>query len=235
MIAGLTNDFISYITTPEEYERQHYEGGSTLFGTYEQPFLTDRLVELGEAMASGEPAPEPDPYDPENGVAPDGPAYPEGAASGTLTAQPKASVPRFGHAEIAWSGGPMGHDRPVDKPFVIVERKSRGKWKRVDSDLGLAILWRVDEAGAYTAYWEVPRGAKLGTYRLRIAATRYELTSDEFRVVAERGPDRRARRIGTAPSASPTRRRSRTSTCSPARRRPRAARSPSTSAARRSR
>jgi hypothetical protein len=186
VIAGLANDFISYITTPEEYERQHYEGGSTLFGVYEQPFLTDRLVELGEAMASGDSAPEPYPYDPENGVAPDGPSYPQGAASGTLTAQPDARVRRLGHAEVAWSGGPLGHDRPLEKPFVVVERRSGKKWKRVDSDLGLAILWRVDEAGDYTAYWEVPRGAKLGTYRLRISATRYGLTSDEFRVVPSR-------------------------------------------------
>jgi len=69
---------------------------------------------------------------------------------------------------------------------VIVERRSGRKWKRVDSDLGLAILWRVDDAGAHTAYWEVPRGAKLGTYRLLVTATRYRLTSDEFRVVPSR-------------------------------------------------
>ncbi len=121
-----------------------------MFGPYEGPFLTDQLVELGEAMASGEPAPDPYPFDAENGVAPDGPPYPEGAASGTLTEQPQASVPRFGHARIAWSGGPMGHDRPLERAFVVVERRRAGRWKRVDSDLGLAILWRVDDAGAYT-------------------------------------------------------------------------------------
>ena len=186
-------------------------------------------------MAGGEPAPEPYPYDPENGVAPDGPAYPEGAASGTLTEQPKASVPRLGHAQIAWSGGAMGHDRPVDKPFVIVERRSGRRWKRVDSDLGLAILWRVDAAGAYTAYWEVPRGARLGTYRLRVAATRYELTSGEFRVRPSDALEPRSRSSRVARSASPIPRRSRTSTCSPGRHSQRAARSPSMWAARRSR
>jgi hypothetical protein len=186
VVAGLTNEFISYITTPEEYERQHYEGGSTLFGPWEQPFLTDRLVELGEAMAGGNPAPEPYPFDAENGVGPDGPPYPQGAASGTLTEQPAGRVPRFGHARIAWSGGPLGHDRPIEKPFVLVQRRQAGKWRQVDSDLGLAILWRVDESGAYTAYWEVPRGARLGRYRLAVDATRYELTSRPFRVTPSR-------------------------------------------------
>ena len=66
---------------------------------------------------------------------------------------------------------------------MIVERRQGGKWKQVDSDLGLAILWRVDEDGAYTAYWEVPRGARLGRYRLVVDATRYELTSRPFRVI----------------------------------------------------
>ncbi|MGI8461013.1 MAG: neutral/alkaline non-lysosomal ceramidase N-terminal domain-containing protein, partial [Solirubrobacterales bacterium] len=186
VIAGLANDFISYITTPEEYERQHYEGGSTLFGPYEAPFLTDRLVELGEAMASGAPAPEPYPFDAENGVVPDGPAYPPGADSGTLTAEPEPRVRRLGHARIEWTGGPLGHDRPLEKPFVIVERRAGKRWKRVDSDLGLAILWRVDAEGNYQAYWEVPLNAKAGSYRLVVSASRYRLESRPFRVKPSR-------------------------------------------------
>ena len=31
-LMGLTNEFIQYLTTPEEYDRQHYEGGSTIYG-----------------------------------------------------------------------------------------------------------------------------------------------------------------------------------------------------------
>ncbi len=183
-VSGLTNDFISYITTPEEYERQHYEGGSTLFGPYEGPFLTDRLVELATSLRDGSPAPEPYPYDPENGVAPDGPPYPEGVAQGALVGDPPRRVQRLGHAEIAWKGAPDGHDRPLEKPFVIVERREGGEWKRVDSDLGLAILWRVDAQGNHTAYWEAPLGAPLGTYRLVVSARRYRLEARPFKLIA---------------------------------------------------
>ena len=34
MIAGLTNVYIHYVTTFEEYQMQEYEGGSTIFGPY---------------------------------------------------------------------------------------------------------------------------------------------------------------------------------------------------------
>lgn len=34
VVSGLANEFILYLTTPEEYSRQHYEGGNTHFGTY---------------------------------------------------------------------------------------------------------------------------------------------------------------------------------------------------------
>src|SRR5207244_103982 len=32
LIMGLTNGYLEYITTPEEYTAQYYEGGSTLYG-----------------------------------------------------------------------------------------------------------------------------------------------------------------------------------------------------------
>jgi neutral ceramidase len=34
VLAGLTNTYASYITTPEEYGAQRYEGGFTLYGQH---------------------------------------------------------------------------------------------------------------------------------------------------------------------------------------------------------
>jgi hypothetical protein len=183
VIAGLTNEYISYITTPEEYERQHYEGGSTLYGKLEANYLRDRLADLGARLASGQPAPAPDPFDPTHGVKPDGPAYPAGSDHGTLLAQPDAQVARLGHAAIAWQGGPDGHDRPVGSALITAQRRTPRGWRAADSDLGLAMLWRVDHDGRYDAYWEVPRTARAGRYRLVVTATRYRLVSRTFRVV----------------------------------------------------
>jgi hypothetical protein len=184
VIAGLANEYLNYFATPEEYDRQHYEGASTLFGRLTSNFLREHAGILAGRLASGLPAPAPYAYDQTMGVRPDGPAYSRGAPSGRMLGQPPGRVGRFGHAGIAWQGGRLGHDRPVDRAFVSVQRRERGRWRTVDSDLGLAILWQVDPDGRHDAYWEVPRNAPLGEYRLVVTANRYELASRSFRVVA---------------------------------------------------
>ncbi|MGH2764241.1 MAG: hypothetical protein ACRDL0_17325, partial [Thermoleophilaceae bacterium] len=69
-------------------------------------------------------------------------------------------------------------------PIALTGRRARGRprWRRVDSDLGLAMLWTVDGDGRYTARWEVPRDAPKGVYRMVVRAKRYTLRSRSFRV-----------------------------------------------------
>jgi hypothetical protein len=182
-IAGLVNEFVNYITTAEEYDRQHYEGASTLFGPLESNFLRAGLTDLARRLVEGRPSPVAHPFDPTYGVRPDGPAFPAGAAAGRVLAQPAPQVGRLGHARISWQGGPLGYDRPVETPFLVAERRVGRRWRQVDSDLGLAMLWRVDSDGRHDAYWEIPRDAPRGIYRLVVRATRYRLDSRPFRVV----------------------------------------------------
>jgi hypothetical protein len=61
------------------------------------------------------------------------------------------------------------------------------RWRTVDSDLGLAILWTVDSGGGYRAHWEAPLDAHLGTYRFLVTANRYGLKSRPFKVHASHG------------------------------------------------
>ena len=181
-IAGVANEFVLYFTTPEEYERQHYEGGNTHFGVWSGTLIAQELARLSGTLVRGEPPPPPVEFDPTNGVRPDGPAYGPGAASGAIVEQPAAAYPRLGHAAIAWQGGPEGLDRPLERAFVTAERRVGTRWVPYDSDLGLAMLWRVDGAGRHHAFWEVQRYAPLGTYRFVVQAKRYRLVSREFRV-----------------------------------------------------
>jgi hypothetical protein len=60
--------------------------------------------------------------------------------------------------------------------------KSVLKWRTVDSDLGLDILWTVDDSGLYHAEWEVPLDAPAGSYRFVVSANRYAITSGTFKV-----------------------------------------------------
>jgi hypothetical protein len=182
VVIGLAYDYIQYITTPEEYGTQSYEGASTLYGPNEGTFVQEQLVDLARRMAAGTPAPAAYPLDTSYGVHPDGAPYPAGADHGTITAQPAASYQRLGHATLSWQGGPSGHDRPVDAPFVLAQRQVGGGWETVDTDLGLAMLWHADDQGRYDVTWEIGLDAPAGTYRLVVAATGYRLESSPFSV-----------------------------------------------------
>jgi neutral ceramidase len=184
VIAGLADDYVQYITTPEEYGRQSYEGASTLYGKNEATFLQEQLVDLARRMAAGQPAPDPYALDPSYGVQADGAPYPAGADHATALAQPVARVQRLGHPSFGWQGAPAGHDLSPDHAFVSAQRRDRrGRWHTVDTDLGLDFVWRVDGQGRYEATWEVPLTVPAGIYRLRVTAARYALSSTRFRVV----------------------------------------------------
>ncbi|MFQ5574313.1 MAG: neutral/alkaline non-lysosomal ceramidase N-terminal domain-containing protein [Terriglobia bacterium] len=43
ILVGLANEYLSYFTTPEEYEAQHYEGASTLYGPASGPLVRHEL------------------------------------------------------------------------------------------------------------------------------------------------------------------------------------------------
>jgi neutral ceramidase len=197
VLAGYANEYASYFTTPEEYGAQHYEGGTTVYGPASGPFLTAALVDLAGRLAHGRPAAPAHPFDPTVGLRPTAGPYPSGAAHGQVRAQPHATA-RLGHAVLRWRGGAAGMDRPLDRPFVRVQRGGPGGWRTVDTDLGLRILWSVDddrpkfdgiprfgrgERGTYRAAWEPPPSAPLGRYRFVITANRYRLASSSFRLV----------------------------------------------------
>lgn len=179
VIAGFAGEYLSYWTTPAEYAEQHYEGGFTLFGKYSSGVLRDTIVDLVRRLGDGQPAPEPYEYDPNNGVHVTGEDYGSGAANGTVTTQP-TGVDRLGQAAFAWQGGSNGIDRPVDSAFVTVQRQSKSGWQPVTDDLGMQIVWMVDEDGNHRARWEVPLTADPGQYRFLITAKRYQLTSQPF-------------------------------------------------------
>jgi hypothetical protein len=279
VISGFANEYLSYIATPQEYERQHYEGGFTLYGRTESLVFAGALADLAHRLVTGLPTPDPYPYDPNNGKHTTDGTYGDGAAQGSQTAQP-ADIARLGHATFAWQGGADGLDRPVDRAFVTISRLARAKstaacasrrsivvhlparggarvrsivvsvngqrartrsgnhrsvvidlrgrprqtvhvrltvttalgrytlhrtfhpctrrrrtgshqahtgsagptWQPVTDDLGLQIVWSVDDQGHYRAQWEIPLSTPPGTYRFQITAKRYQLTSQTFRV-----------------------------------------------------
>jgi hypothetical protein len=183
VISGLANEYADYFTTPEEYDAQHYEGGSTVYGRNSSLALQDGIDKLAGRLADGAKAPKPYPFDLTNGISPDGSRFPNGAAHGKAVTQPRPKSRRLRHPKFSWQGGVRGYDRPLEQPFVKVRRRQgHGRWRTVDTDLGLRILWYVDDNGLYTAEWEPPLNARGGHYRFAIHARRYRVTSTAFRL-----------------------------------------------------
>ncbi|MEX2458214.1 MAG: neutral/alkaline non-lysosomal ceramidase N-terminal domain-containing protein, partial [Actinomycetota bacterium] len=181
VISGLANEYLQYFTTPEEYGAQHYEGGSTLYGEFASNLVLDSLVDLAGRLVSGRPPPEAHPFDPRNGMPAEAPPFPAGAETATAVQQP-AAARAGGMATFRWDGGQRGYDRPLDRAFVTIERLGGSRPARVATDLGLRIIWRVDDEGRYTAEWHVPAGTRSGSYRFVITAKRYRVASRPFTV-----------------------------------------------------
>ncbi|HEX2577283.1 MAG TPA: neutral/alkaline non-lysosomal ceramidase N-terminal domain-containing protein [Aquihabitans sp.] len=49
VVSSVVNEYWGYVTTAEEYRRQYYEGGHTLYGPNTQPFLAAHARRLAEA------------------------------------------------------------------------------------------------------------------------------------------------------------------------------------------
>ena len=75
VLVGLANEYLSYVTTPEEYDAQEYEGASTIFGPRTGPVIAHFLEILARRNAQhptvvpavsfkAGPAPDPCPSDP---------------------------------------------------------------------------------------------------------------------------------------------------------------------------
>lgn len=46
MVCGVTGDYAGYLTTPREYESQHYEGASTIWGRWSGDWVVEQFVSL---------------------------------------------------------------------------------------------------------------------------------------------------------------------------------------------
>ncbi len=55
IVQGYANGYAHYLTTPEEYDAQEYEGGSTIFGRHQLSAFVDVVTDLAVAVRDGRP------------------------------------------------------------------------------------------------------------------------------------------------------------------------------------
>ncbi|OQO89884.1 alkaline ceramidase [Saccharomonospora piscinae] len=203
LVAGYSNGYLHYVTTPEEYDTQQYEGGSTLFGRWQLGALRQTAHELATAMRDGTPGPSgPAPPDEpggklslQPGVVLDTP--PLGRAFGDVLTQPRGTYLPGERVTTVFAGAHPSNELHRGGTFLEVQQRVDGQWLRIadDGDWSTTLRWsrRGLSASEVTVSWDVPADAGPGPYRIRYhgdakglsgAVRDFTGTSDEFRVSA---------------------------------------------------
>jgi neutral ceramidase len=170
-IIGLANGYLQYLTTPEEYGQQHYEGGSMLYGPQSAVVFTRLLGDLVDSLAVGGSAH----LDP----------YPINPGAATTIVDLEASGPEVRSIEEAycsgdtaivhWLDGPPGALVPARGP-VLDFTLSRPDGTRLeawddDPDLEVRALRGRGDRHLWEARWMPPAGAP-GEYSFRLIRAR---------------------------------------------------------------
>ncbi len=180
-VAGYANDFLGYVATREEYEIQHYEGASTLYGPWTQAGYSQEFARLAGDIAAGRPSATCEPPADMRAVTRPTPLgtpgddEPSGAKFGDVVDDAKTTyAPGDIAAASFWSGHPQNGYQP-DREFAAVERQVGDAWERVvsDGEWDLKVRFKQPpENRSRTApfvcriEWEIPAHGDPGTYRL---------------------------------------------------------------------
>ena len=172
LAVSLANGYASYVASAEEYEAQHYEGGSTLYGPNTAEMLAYELGQLAASLRSGSPT-----------VAVDA-ALAFHAESPTHFWAPRPIPVGFrrevldvvcggDEVRVRWIDLRPGTLIPADGPIVQIERESAGQWSLLADDASPEVQVRAVGARGDGYVWEarwVPQSVPAGSYRLRLLA-----------------------------------------------------------------
>jgi neutral ceramidase len=176
LVVGYSNAYIHYITTPEEYDAQRYEGGSTMFGRWELGAFMQAAAQLADAMADGRPVAAGDPppvLDPPRSARSHATTdlAPPGRSVGDVLEEPRTSYRAGDQVRAVFAGAHPNNQLRRGQTYLAVEREADGGWERVadDGDWETKLVWarRAKGLSEVTITWDIPDGARPGRYRIR--------------------------------------------------------------------
>jgi len=183
ILTGLANEYSGYITTPEEYDSQQYEGASTMYGRLTFEAYVQIFGRLAGEMNGGVTNGVSDPPPPDlganqislqTGVIFDN--TPVGETFGTVTIQPPPFVMQGGIVDVRFRGGHPKNDLMTNGSYYYIQRQTTGgTWADAvwDSMPEGRYTWKRDDRLSCKAcsnidiHWDVPSDATPGTYRIK--------------------------------------------------------------------
>ncbi|MFI7669800.1 neutral/alkaline ceramidase [Nocardia sp. NPDC049526] len=178
LMQGYANAYHEYVTTPEEYDSQQYEGGSTLFGRYTLPAYQQEFNRLATAFAARQQVPRgPAPRDisnlqPNFQPAPGPDTTPLGRGFGDVLTQPAASYALGTQVAVEFVSAHPKHNPRRNGTFLEVQRRNAsGDWVRVANEGEWAVRFYWSKRGPAESVarftWDIPTDASSGTYRMQ--------------------------------------------------------------------
>jgi len=176
VLAGYSNGYAGYITTPEEYLLQQYEGGHTLHGRWTLPAYQQIASYLASTLEAGTAVESDITYDDWRGKSNETALHsgelnppPKGANYGDPLPQSQTEY-RQGEIVVAefWSNNPSAH-YITGNNYMLVERKTLEGWQTIatDGDWSTTVRWRAEnESIVAKLSWETPAMIEIGAYRL---------------------------------------------------------------------
>ncbi len=176
VLSALSNAYVQYITTHEEYQLQRYEGASTIFGPWALAALQQQYAQLTHALITNEVVPSgPTPPDLldfqvnlQTGVLFDD--KPIGKDFGSTHQNVKVSYKAGEKVQVVFWGAHPKNNYHVQDTFLAVQHLENGQWKtiRTDRDWDTEYHWQRNGA-AYsrvTIVWRTTSETPPGQYRI---------------------------------------------------------------------
>jgi neutral ceramidase len=176
LVAGYSNGYIHYVTTPEEYQEQQYEGGSTLFGRWELPALQQIVAGLARAMVDGVPGGEGRATTElttrlgKRRQAEQVDATPPTVSFGDTVVDPRPQYAPGQRVVVVFVAANPNNLLHRGGTYLRVQRIENGEWRTVqdDGDWATRFTWKRRGKGRSeaTVSWDVPHDVTSGTYRI---------------------------------------------------------------------
>lgn len=177
VFAGYANGYSGYITTPEEYSAQLYEGGSTHFGPATLPAYQQEFASLADALANDKPvlstveAP-----DLRNRIwSVDPVKFISDTASndkpfGFVLVQPRPQHKPGDIVTATFVSASPNNDTRNTGTFLEIQRRDGDSWLTIATDdhWNTRFHWRRRVLGhsRATIEWLIPKDAEIGEYRI---------------------------------------------------------------------
>ena len=194
VVAGLSNDYVQYLTTREEYSSQQYEGASTQFGPWTLAAVQQSLRPLAISLREGSNAPE--------GVEPPvtTPSLPPrtpyvaadslmpGTAYGDVTLDANQNYNAGDTVQVQFASAHPRNDalEKLNQAYLLAEREvGDEQWEVVarERDPEIIMRWHANpespmfgqtlplRTSQVEAIWHLPRDLPAGRYRIRHEGT----------------------------------------------------------------